>query len=285
MLDWLASELRDSGWNVQHIQKLIVTSATYRQDSSWNAEFAERDPDNRWFWRGPRHRLTGEQLRDQALAVSGLLSSKIGGPSVYPYQPGGLWEELAGGANDGPYKTSKGEDLYRRGLYTYRKRTVSHPTLATFDAPSWEVCYAQRATTNTPLQSLALLNDPTYVEAARHLAARILTDRSDSETTTKPDEKAFDSWESEAGRLVLEKLVDALFQQTLFRSPLPLESQRLVDSCQNWRRHYEQNPADATALLKVGETKVSPDLDSATLAALTIAASTLMNTDEFVTKE
>jgi hypothetical protein len=123
------------------------------------------------------------------------------------------------------------------------------------------------------------------VEVARQLAARILTDRSDSVTTTEPNEKAVENWESEAGRLVLEKLVDSLFQQTLFRSPLPLESQRLVDSCQNWRKHYEQNPADATALLQVGETKVSPDLDSATLAALTIAASTLMNTDEFVTKE
>src|SRR6185312_5920985 len=175
LLDWLATELIQSGWNLQHIQRLIVTSNTYQQRSEAPAEMYQRDPDNRLLARGPRYRLQSEALRDNALAVSGLLVDKIGGPSVMPYQPAGLWEEMAGGAHD-DYSQGHGDDLYRRSLYTYRKRTVPHPSMATFDAPSWEICQVKRARTNTPLQALALLNDVTYMEAARKFAERMLTE-------------------------------------------------------------------------------------------------------------
>ena len=143
LLDWLANDFRQHEWNLKRLQKTLVMSATYRQASERNPEAMKIDPDNIWLSRGPRYRLSAEQVRDQALAIAGLLNENIGGPSVFPYQPAGMWEELAGGANNGPYVQSKGDDLYRRSLYTYRKRTVSHPTLATFGAPSWEVCQVQ----------------------------------------------------------------------------------------------------------------------------------------------
>ena len=175
LLDWLATELIQSGWNLQHIQRLIVGSSTYQQRSEATPDMYQRDPDNRLLARGPRYRLQSEALRDNALSISGLLVHKVGGPSVMPYQPAGLWEELAGGAHD-DYTQGHGDDLYRRSLYTYRKRTVPHPSMATFDAPSWEICQVKRARTNTPLQALAMLNDVTYMEAARKLAERMLTE-------------------------------------------------------------------------------------------------------------
>ena len=179
LLDWLATELIQSGWDLQHIQRLIVGSHTYQQSSEVAPEMYQRDPDNRLLARGPRYRLQSEALRDHALSISGLLVNKIGGPSVMPYQPAGLWEELQGGAHD-DYIQGHGDDLYRRSLYTYRKRTVPHPSMATFDAPSWELCQVKRARTNTPLQALALLNDVTYMEASRKLAERMLTEGGDS---------------------------------------------------------------------------------------------------------
>jgi mono/diheme cytochrome c family protein len=292
LLDWLAAELRDSGWNVQHLQRLILTSRTYQQASAHDLERAERDPNNQWLWRGPRVRLSAEQLRDQALAVAGLLDPQVGGPSVFPYQPAGLWEELAGGANDGPYRLSAGTDIYRRGLYTYRKRTVSHPMLATFDAPSWEICYVQRATTNTPLQSLALLNGPTYVEAARHLADRLLR------AQPRLGQLATDLSPSEFDSEILQ-LLDAAYQKMLFRRPSESEQQRLAASFRAYLEHYRQHPEDAEAILTVGQSAAtssarnasraedvsSPAWERATWAALTITTSVLMNTDEFLTKE
>jgi hypothetical protein len=294
LLDWLAAEFRDSGWNVQHLQRLIVTSRTYQQASEQDPARAERDPENRWLWRGPRVRLSAEQLRDQALSVAGLLDTKIGGPSVFPYQPDGLWEELAGGANDGPYRLSSGSDIYRRGLYTYRKRTVSHPMLSTFDAPSWEICYVQRTTTNTPLQSLALLNGPTYVEAARHLADQWLRARprlGHPATELSPNEFVDEIF----------GVLDLGFQRTLFRRPTDEERQRMAASFQAYLEHYRQHPADAEGLLSIGQSAQSmaaaPSSDGspadgnssvrdpATWAALTITAGVLMNTDEFLTKE
>jgi hypothetical protein len=181
LLDWLAAEFLDGErpWDVKRLLRLMVTSATYRQSSAVTAERHERDPENRLLARGPRRRLQAEFIRDQALAVSGLLDPRIGGTSVSPYQPPGLWEELASredGANwtAQVYRQSHGPDLYRRTMYTFWKRTSPPPTLSTFDAPDRETCTVRRATTNTPLQALILLNDPTYVESSRKLAERML---------------------------------------------------------------------------------------------------------------
>src|SRR5262245_30871785 len=189
LLDWLAVQFRESGWDVKALVKMIVMSATYRQSSAVLAEHLAKDPDNRLLARAPRLRLPAEFIRDQALAVSGLMNGDIGGKSVFPYQPPGLWEELmsrADGANwtAQTYTPSKGRDLYRRTMYTFWKRTCPPPTLATFDAPDRETCTVRRARTNTPLQALVLLNDPTYVEASRKLAERIMTEAGPS-----PDER------------------------------------------------------------------------------------------------
>lgn len=278
LLDWLASELRDSGWNVQHVQRLILTSRTYQQASDHRGPGVESDPNNHWLWRGPRHRLSGEQLRDQALQVSQLLTPTIFGPSVFPYQPEGLWEELAGGANDGPYRVSTGPDLYRRGLYTYRKRTVSHPTLSTFDAPSWEICYTQRATTNTPLQSLALWNDPTYVEAARRLAERLL----ERYPQLHEDASTFDesAWEALVG-----SAVRLAYEATLFREPTEHELRQLSASFREFLIFYLGNPGLAEDLIKIGHSPAEARWNRPPLAAMTMMVSVIMNTDEFLTKE
>jgi hypothetical protein len=170
LLDLLALQLIDSGWDVKRLLKYIVMSDVYSQRSVAEASQMADDPDNDWLARGPRFRLPAEMIRDQALSLSGLLAEKIGGPSVKPYQPVGLWEELAAGAEGtgfATYEPSKGEDLYRRSLYTFWKRTVSPPAMSTFDAPTREICTVSRSRTSTPLQALALMNDVTYVEAAR----------------------------------------------------------------------------------------------------------------------
>jgi hypothetical protein len=176
LLDWLATEFVRTGWDVKAMQRLIVTSATYRQSSRTTAALIEKDPENRLLARGPRIRLQAELIRDTALAASGLLNDKVGGPSVTPYQPKGIWEELAfgDGFSGQAYEQSHGPDLYRRGMYTLWKRTAPPASLGTFDAPDREKCTARRAQTNTPLQALVLLNDPTYVEASRALAQRAL---------------------------------------------------------------------------------------------------------------
>jgi len=163
---------------VKAMQKLIVMSATYRQASRFSPELLEKDPENRLLAHGPRFRIPAEMVRDNALAISGLLYEKVGGPSVFPYQPAGLWEETAFGDvySAQAYTPSTGRDLYRRSMYTFWKRTSPPPSLTTFDAPNREKCVARRSVTNTPLQALVLLNDPTYLEAARALAQRMLTE-------------------------------------------------------------------------------------------------------------
>jgi hypothetical protein len=178
LLDWLATEFVRTGWDVRAMQRLIVTSATYRQTSKTTPQLTERDPENRLLARGPRVRMPAEMIRDTALAASGLLNDAIGGPSVLPYQPKGIWEELAfgDGFSGQAYEQSHGPDLYRRGMYTLWKRTAPPASLATFDAPDREKCTARRAQTNTPLQALVLLNDPTYVEASRARAERALVE-------------------------------------------------------------------------------------------------------------
>jgi len=163
----------DSGWNVKALIKTMVSSATYRQVSKVTPELLQRDPDNRLLARAPRYRLGPEMIRDQALAVSGLLVEKLGGPSVKPYQPPGLWQELASG---GGYKADTGEGLYRRSLYTYWKRTVAPPFMVNFDSPSREQCTVSENRTNSPLQALDLMNDVAFLEAARKLAERMLVE-------------------------------------------------------------------------------------------------------------
>jgi hypothetical protein len=260
LLDWLATELIRLGWDLKALQKQIVMSATYRQSSAITAELGKRDPENRLLARGPRHRLSAEEIRDNALAVGGLLSLKIGGPSAKPYQPTGLWEELAGGAGQGPYQQDSGENLHRRSLYTYRKRTVPHPTTSTFDAPTWETCTAQRSRTNTPLQALALLNDETYVEAARALARRMM---------------------HEGGKDIDGRLRYG-FRLATGRPPGDKELERLTTAYQRYHESFRQDPASAKSLLSVGEFRADAQLDVAELAAFATIGSILLNLDETI---
>jgi hypothetical protein len=265
LLDWLATEFIRSGWDVKALQKLIVTSATYRQSSQAGPDLVERDPQNRLLARGPRFRLPAELVRDNALAASGLLNGAVGGPSVLPYQPPGLWEEMAFGGvySAQQYAQSHGADLYRRGMYTFWKRTVPPASLATFDAPDREKCTARRARTNTPLQALALLNDPTYVEAARALAQRIL---------------------SEAGSDAGERL-DTAYRLAMARRPSPNERDVLLTLLDQQLKTFEAGPTAAKELLQVGESKPNPNLNQNELAAWTTVASTILNLDETITKE
>lgn len=265
LLDWLATEFVRTGWNIKAMQRLIVTSATYRQSSAASRELVERDPENRLLARGPRFRLPAEMIRDNALAISGLLNDKVGGPSVYPYQPKGLWEEMAFGEgfSGQSYTPSSGSDLYRRGMYTVWKRTVPPPSLTLFDAPDREKCTARRTVTNTPLQALALLNDPTYVEAARALAERTLRHGGQSDRAR----------------------VDFAFKLATARRPDLEERAVLLDSLREFRSTYGGNRVGANKLLSVGETKGDRSLRPGELAAWTTLASMILNLDETMTKQ
>ncbi len=265
LLDWLSTEFIRSGWDVKAMQRLIVTSSTYRQSSKVTPALLEKDPENRLLARGSRFRLQAEMVRDNALAVSGLLNGEIGGPSVFPYQPVGLWEELAFG--DGfsaqEYVQSHGRDLYRRSMYTFWKRTVPPASLATFDAPDREKCVARRAVTNTPLQALVLMNDPTYVEAARALAQRVLL---------------------EGGKDVNSRLVYA-FRLAAGRKPNAQESNVLRDLLNKQLASFRSDKKAAGELLRTGESAASAKVDQAELSAWTMVASAILNLDETITKE
>ncbi|WP_165233082.1 DUF1553 domain-containing protein [Aquisphaera insulae] len=263
LLDWLATELIRTGWDRKAIHRLVVESATYRQASKASERLVQLDPENRLLARGGRFRLSAEIVRDNALAIAGLLSTHVGGPSVKPYQPAGLWEELAGGAGEGPYVQDQGEKLYRRSLYVYRKRTVPHPVLSTFDAPSREICQVKRARTNTPLQALALLNDVTYVETAGHLARLMLSD---------------------GGRTPADRLAFA-YRRALSRPPTERERTLLVAGFDRYRRFYATSPADARRWLAEARIEVPKGVDPAELAAYATSASIILNLDETVTRE
>ena len=264
LLDWLATEFVLTGWDVKKLQRLIVTSATYKQGSRVTPELLEKDPENRLMARGPRFRLQAETVRDNALATAGLINAKVGGSSVFPYQPAGIWEELAFG--DGfsmqSYEQSHGADLYRRSMYTFWKRTAPPATMLTFDAPDREKCSARRLATNTPLQALVLLNDPTYLEASRVLAARVLREAKDPPGRAK---LAFE--------LVTSRVPDRKELAVLTRL-----AKQLLDN-------YKADPGAAATFLKVGETPVDTTLNAVELAAWTAVASALFNLDETVTKE
>ncbi|MBI1915380.1 MAG: DUF1553 domain-containing protein [Planctomycetes bacterium] len=259
LLDWLATEFVRVGWDVKAMHRLIVTSATYRQSARVSAELIRRDPSNRLLARGPRLRLSAEMLRDQALFVSGLLAERVGGPSVKPYQPKGLWEELA----SIPYKQDQGESLYRRSLYTFWKRTVAPPSMMTFDATAREACTVNRSRTNTPLQALTLMNDVTFVEASRSLAERILR---------------------EGGATPGERLAWA-FRVATSRPPRPAELAVLRAGLDYHRAHYRQDRAAATELVRQGESKPDSRLDVGELAAYTTVMGLILNLDEVLSRE
>jgi mono/diheme cytochrome c family protein len=264
LLDWLAIEFVRTGWNVKALQRLIVTSATYRQSSRLTPILAERDPWNRLLARGARFRLSAEAIRDNALAVSGLLRDKLGGPSVSPYQPAGLWEDVVVGADyEGTvYKQEHGDGLYRRGMYTFWKRTVPPPALNTFDAPEREVCTVRRARTNTPLQALVLLNDPTYLEAARMLAERMMTAGGDT-----PDAR-----------------ITYAFRLATARTPQPTEIAVLREAFEKRLASFGKDREAALQLLASGESPRYAALDVSELAAWTAVASMILNLDETITK-
>ena len=265
LLDWLATEFVRGGWDIKAMQRLIVTSATYRQSSIASRELIERDPENRLLARGPRFRLPAEIVRDNALAISGLLNDKIGGPSIYPYQPKALWEEMAFGEgySGQSYTPSTGPDLYRRGMYTVWKRTVPPPSLTLFDAPDREKCTARRAVTNTPLQALDLLNDPTYVEASRALAERTLHFGGKSD----------------------QARIDFAFKLATARTPDAQERAVLLGSLKEFRSAYMQDEANARKLLSVGESRVDSNVPPRELAAWTTVSSMILNLDETITKQ
>ena len=262
LLDWLATELIRTGWNVKEMQRLIVTSATYRQASRVTPVLLERDPKNRLLARGPRFRLPAETMRDNALALSGLLKEKIGGPSVKPYQPDGLWQDVSV-ERRAVYKQDEEDGLYRRSMYTFWKRTCPPPGMMTFDAPDRETCTIRRARTNTPLQALVLMNDPTYLEASRKLAERVL--------------KSGDNKD--------EMLLAQLYQLVLCRDPQAAESATLLPLLVKTRRRFQAAPDKAKQLLKIGSSPRDEKLDAAELAAWTTLCSLVLNLDEAITKE
>jgi hypothetical protein len=264
LLDWLAVEFRESGWDTKAILKLLVTSAAYRQSSRLTKERLARDPGNRLLSRGPRFRLDAEMLRDQALAVSGLLVEHLGGPSVKPPQPPGLWKAVAFvGSNTMNFVADRGhEKVHRRSLYTFWKRTSPPPQMTSFDAPSREACTVRRERTNTPLQALVLLNETQYVEAARALAGRAIR---------------------EGGKTTEEQIV-YLFRLSTARRPDAKELAELSAALKDLRAEYAAKPADAARLIAIGETKPDAHIPPARLAAWTMLASTVLNLDEVLNK-
>ncbi|MEQ1829875.1 MAG: DUF1553 domain-containing protein, partial [Pirellula sp.] len=265
LLDWLAVEFRESGWDLKRLIKLMVMSETYQQSSVGSQESWAKDPENRRLSRGPRFRLSAETIRDQCLAASGLLTGKIGGPSAKPYQPDGLWGEIA---TDMEYQTSKGSDLYRRSLYTYWKRTVAPPGMQTFDAPSRETCVVRRPITNTPLQALYMMNEEGIIEAARELAVLALRDASPN---------------------LLSRL-KRTFRLAMGRNPSDVEVNMLEQFWRTFHDRYKKDPASARltfAQLTTAARNSLGDLnlDAVELASYAAIASLVINLDEYITKE
>ena len=263
LLDWLAAEFIKEGWDIKQIHRLMLTSATYRQTSHVGSAAYAEDPENRLLRRGPRMRLAAEEIRDNALSISGLLVQRLGGKGVYPYQPKGIWMEL----NNRPgysrqYPEGRGEDLYRRSLYTFWKRTVPSPMLKTLDAPEREFCTLQRSRTNTPLQSLLLLNGPQFVEAARFLGSRML---------------------GEGGDTVEEKVVFG-FRLATGRRPSQQETELIKSVYGSELKRFRSNPAAAQRILQVGQSVLAAEADVSEQAAWTSVARMLLNLDEAITK-
>ncbi|MBD3674259.1 MAG: DUF1553 domain-containing protein [Planctomycetaceae bacterium] len=259
LLDWLAVEFQQD-WDIKRLLKLMVTSATYRQSAEASSQQLEIDPDNTWLSRGPRFRLEAEMVRDQALALSGLLSRKIGGPSVYPPQPPGLWRAAFNGQRTWP--ESKGDDKYRRGLYTFWRRSVPYPSMATFDAPSREICNVRRIRTNTPLQVFVTLNDPVYVEAAQALARRIIREGGGS----------------------LEDRARWVLKLVLVKPPTSKELQTIKGLYQSERTYYQQHIEEAKLLATDPLGPLPEEMEPADAAAWTVVANVLLNLDAVLSK-
>ena len=257
LLDWLARRFMNDGWRVKGLLRLIVTSKTYRQDSRMTPRLRNEDPRNRLLARGPRFRMKAEMLRDQALAVGGLLSSKMHGPSVMPHQPPGIWQVVY---NNRRWSPSPGEDRFRRGLYTFWRRTSPYPSMTTFDAPSREFCVSRRVRTNTPLQALVLLNDPVFVEAAQGLARRMLD--------TGPDRRG----------------IARGFRLALARDPTERETTRLLRLFTAERAHYATRPKEALEMATAPIGPLRQGISATDAAAMTIVANVLLNLDEFLVK-
>ena len=259
LLDWLALELIRNDWNIQAIQKLILMSHAYQQSSQFRDELHERDPENQLYARGPRSRLPAFTLRDQALAVSGLLVEKIGGPSTKPYMPPKIWKSIS----NNNYKQDKGGNLYRRSLYTYWRRTIPPPTMMNFNAAAREVCVVRTETTNTPLQALTLMNNKLFVEAARCMAERM--------------------WMTAKGNPDLA--IRSGYRLTIGRNPAPAELKIMTRTHTNFLSHYTKNPSEAELLLATGETQRNRKIPAVDLAAMTMIANILLNLDETISKE
>jgi Protein of unknown function (DUF1553)/Protein of unknown function (DUF1549)/Planctomycete cytochrome C len=274
LLDWLAVEFRDpqslppvnghaaQAWDMKALQKLIVMSATYRQASAVTPELLQKDPENRLLARGPRFRLSAELIRDQALSLSGLLVDKIGGPSVRPYMPEGVWDETSVYGDLLRYKSDDGEGLYRRTMYTIWKRTAAPPTMLMFDSPSREFCSAKRSRTNTPLQALSLLNEITFVEAARSLGSQMM------KVEQSPAERI--RW---------------AFRSATSRTANAEETAILLKGFERRLEKFKADPEAAKKLIAFGSSKADPNIDACELAAYTMTANVILNLDEVVTKE
>jgi len=259
LLDWLATELVRLDWDMKAFARLLVTSAAYRQSSVVAVDKLQADPDNRMLSRGPRVRLSAEMVRDQALAVSGLLSPKMYGPSVKPPQPSLGLTAAFGGSTD--WETSQGEDKFRRALYTTLRRSNPYPSMAVFDTPNREVCTVRRNSTNTPLQALVTLNDPVYVEAAQSLSRLIVS------SAKTPDERA---------RFAL--------QRCLIRTPTEAEAQRLVKLYEAAYAELKNQPEEAKKLATQPIGPLPKDADAAELAAWTTVSNVILSLDEFLMK-
>jgi hypothetical protein len=260
LLDWLAVEFAESGWDVKHLLRTIVTSATYRQSSRISPKALERDPKNLLLARAPRMRLPAEAIRDQALALAGLLAEQLGGPSVRPYQPAGLWKELS---NWDAYENDHSEKLYRRSLYTFWKRTLGPPAMLTFDSAARETCVVREVRTNTPMQALNLMNDVTYGEASRLLAGRMIREGG-----------------SHAGARLSYG-----FRLATARLPSRAEREILLRGLRRYQIRCRAEPRDAKIYLHQGEHPRDMSVDVVELAAYTAVGSLILNLDETITKQ
>ena len=260
LLDYLAVTFRESGWNTKAMHKLIVMSATYRQSSTVSETAREADFDNTFLTRGPSYRMSAEQIRDNALAASGLLTQCIGGPSVHPYQPAGIWEALAT-RNAVKYTQNHGDSLYRRSMYTIWKRSSPPPMMLNFDAAERHTCTVKRQKTSTPLQALVTLNDPQFLEAARVLAQRLLN-----------------------GKYRDAELINNTFKAVISRPARPEELKLIQQLYAEELADFRKNPKRTKELLSVGEYPVDRKLNTNQLAAWTVVTSTIMNFDEAIVK-
>ena len=261
LLDWLAVDFVKNGWNIKRTIKQMVMSATYRQTSKITPKLIAQDPSNILLARGPRFRLQGEFIRDNALAVSGLLVKKVGGPGVKPYQPPGLWNEVSLGGNV-RFRQDSGDGLFRRSMYTYWKRSAPAPSMTIFDAPTREKCMVERPRTNTPLQALVTMNDPQFLEASRHIANRIMKD---------------------GGKTIRDR-VEYAYRLVTSRKPKPIVTQILIGAFKEELENYKKDTEAAGKILSVGTTKHDESLNASEHAAWTIVASIILNLDEVITR-